>query len=215
MDSTFVFFTRLTLVELLGRTACNLVELLDGIRTIPDAAIYYHTHRFLQQHHYLSPEPPNDFAFWVTQALGLDALGEKLSSVDIVQFRKLGELREAFVRVLAEHLEKQNPPANVCPEGEEFHFMSCRTFILPTRHEARTLKEFLEVLKTVSVDSLYYHMFESRLHLEKGDNDFSVWFSAMGREKLAQDIARLDPYTITMEGLRLKIIRLVSPYVQD
>jgi hypothetical protein len=212
MESTFIFYTRLNLVELMGRSACNLSDLLDGIRTIPGSSVYYHTHRFLQQHHYLSPEPPNDFAFWVTQSLGLDALGEKLSSIDTVQFRRLSELREAFVRILAEHLENQPSTLAACPEGEEFHFMSCRTFILPTQKQAATVGEFIEILKTISVDSLYYHMFESRLHLERGDNDFSVWFAGRGLDKLAREIARLDPYTITLEGLRNKIIRLVSPY---
>lgn len=215
MNSTFIFFTRLNLVEMLGRSACTLSDLLDGIRTIPGSSVYYHTHRFLQQHHYLSPEPPNDFAFWVTQSLGLDALGEKLSSIDTVQFRRLSDLREAFIRILAAFLEEQPSALAACPEGEEFHFMSCRTFILPTQKQAATIREFVEILKTISVDSLYFHMFESRLHLERGDNDFSVWFADRGLDKLAQDIARLDPYTITLEGLRNKIIRLVNPYAKD
>jgi hypothetical protein len=215
MSAPFIFYTRLNLVELLGRTACNLSELLEGIQASPGASIYYHTHRFLQQHHYLSPEPPNDFAFWVTQSLGLDALGEQLSSIDTIQFRSLKDLREAFVRILAGYLEGGNSQATACPLGEEFHFLSCRTFILPTNREARTPREFVEVLKTVSIDSLYFHMFESRLHLERGDNDFSVWFASLGLEKLAQALAQLDPYTITLEGLRKKIIGMVSAYAQD
>lgn len=212
MPSTFAFFTRLNLVELLGRPAGNLAELLDGIQSVPGSSIYYHTHRFLQQHHYMSPEPPNDFAFWVTRSMNLDVLGEQLSSIDTVQFRRIEDLRQALVRILAEYREGNNSRTLACPEGEEFHFMSCRTFILPTHQQASSLGEFLDILRTISIDSLYFHMFEARLHLERGDNDFSVWLAELGLKKLAQDIARLDPYTITMEGLRNRIIRLVSAY---
>jgi len=74
---------------LLGRTAHTIPELLEGITEIPESSIYYHTHKFLHQHHYLSPEPPNDFAYWVTEVLNIPDLGEKISSVDIVQYHRL------------------------------------------------------------------------------------------------------------------------------
>ena len=74
MNNPFYFYTRLNLVELLGTKARNVMELLKGIKGAPDASIYYHTHHFLQQHIFLSPEPPNDFAFWTKNVLGLDKL---------------------------------------------------------------------------------------------------------------------------------------------
>ncbi|MEE9590909.1 MAG: DUF5752 family protein, partial [Thermodesulfobacteriota bacterium] len=58
----FRFCTRLNLVELTGKRAGNTAELLKRIEEVEDAVIYHHTHRFLQQYLYLSPEPPNDFA---------------------------------------------------------------------------------------------------------------------------------------------------------
>ena len=212
MGEPFTFYTRLNLVELLGRTARNLSELLEGMQSVPGSSIYFHTHRFLQQHHYMSPEPPNDFAFWVTQSMNLDALGEQLSCIDTVQFRRVEDLRQALVRVLTDRRDRGQSMTAVCSEGEEFHFMSCRTFILPTGQSAVTVAEFLDILKTISIDSLYYHVFESRLRLEKEDNDFSAWFESLGLGPLAKAITRLDPYTITLEGLRQKIIRLVSSY---
>jgi hypothetical protein len=95
----FYFFSELHLVRLLGVKAKNPSELLEHIKQVPPSAIYYHTHRFLQQHHYLSPEPPNDFAYWVTNILGLEALGESLASVDIVRFATIDELRNEFIRI--------------------------------------------------------------------------------------------------------------------
>ncbi len=66
----FKFYTRLHLTELTGLRAINLSQLAALIRKVPGSSIYHHTHRFLQQHQYLSPEPPNDFAYWVSEILG-------------------------------------------------------------------------------------------------------------------------------------------------
>jgi hypothetical protein len=215
MPVSFRFFTRLNQVELLARRARNIPELLEGVKEVPGSSIYYHTHRFLQQHHYLSPEPPNDFAFWVTNALGLEALGERLASVDTVSFHAIRDLRERFIEILESYMGERGARNGDCPEGHEFHFMSCRTFILPTPHEARDLKEFCAILQTVSINSIYFHIFEARLRLGRDENDFSNWFEAIGQLELAREIARLDPYTITLEGLRKEIIQKASRYVQD
>jgi hypothetical protein len=215
MEKIFYFYTRLNLVELLGRQAKNLDLLLEGVRQVPDSSIYYHTHRFLQQHHYLSPEPPNDFAFWVTNSLGLDRMGEKLASVDTVRFRSIEGLREKFLEILEPTILVENYRSVECQGGEEFHFMSCRTFVLPTPYQARDLREFRDVLQKVSINSLYFHIFEARLRLERGDNDFSNWLEGIGQKDLAKEISRLDPYTITLEGLRKKIIHQVSQHVKD
>ena len=215
MAERFRFYTRLNLVELLGRQAKNVAELLQGVRQVPGSSIYYHTHRFLQQHHYLSPEPPNDFAFWVTNSLGLDRLGERLASVDTVKFRSIRSLREKLIETLESYVREQNSRNTDCQEGEEFHFMSCRTFILPTSYEAQNLKEFRDILERVSINSIYFHIFEARLRLEKGENDFSNWLEEIGQKKLAREISRLDPYTITLEGLRKKLIQRVRQYAKD
>lgn len=215
MATTFRFLTRLNLVELLGRRAKNIPELLEGLRLVPGTSIYFHTHRFLQQHHYLSPEPPNDFAFWVTNALGLDSLGERLASVDTVSFSRIRDLRTRYLEILESYSQEHNARNGDCPEGQEFHFMSCRTFILPTPHEAHNLKEFRDILQKVSINSIYFHIFEARLRLERGKNDFSNWLEEMGETQLAQEISRIDPYTITLEGLRRDLIQRVNRYVEN
>ena len=87
--SEFRFYTKFDQTILLGKKARNIPLLLDGVRSVPDASIYYHTHRFLQRHHYLSPEPPNDFAYWTAEVLGNDALSEQFSSIDIVQLNAI------------------------------------------------------------------------------------------------------------------------------
>ncbi|OIP36759.1 hypothetical protein AUJ95_09040 [Candidatus Desantisbacteria bacterium CG2_30_40_21] len=207
----FYFWTRVHLIKLLGLKAKNQTELLEGIKNVPLSSIYYHTHRFLQQHHYLSPEPPNDFAYWLTDILNLEKLGEAIASVNVIDFKKLKDLRSAFIKILTDYLAQEKRMID-CPEGEEFHFMSCMTAILPTPYVASNLTEFVEILGKISINSLYFHIFEAPMRLEKGENDFSAWLGGIGEKELAQKISSLDPYTITLEGLRQKIIRMVKQY---
>lgn len=207
----FRFFSRSHQVLLLGRRARSIPELLEGVRELPPASIYYHTHRFLQQHHYLSPEPPNDFAYWVTNILNLDDLGESLASVDIMAHTQIEELRQAIVGKLSDHVAAGRH-MTTAPPGEEFHFMACKTFVLPTQYIAHDLKEFSEQLSKVTLDTLYFHIFEAPLRLKQEGNDFSTWFSALGHDELARKFAAFDPYTVTLQRLRLRLIATVNKY---
>ena len=212
MDA-FHFFTKLDQTLLLGLKASSVDDLLTGIRSVPDASIYFHTHRFLFQHHFLSPEPPNDFAYWVTHVLGDDVLGERLWSVDTVRFAAIGDLRAKMIGTLESHLA-ENRRRPECAAGEEFHFMASRLFVLPTGYTARSLEEFAHQLAKVSINSIYFHMFDAKLRLKNGDNDFSRWFRDLGNSALADEASRLDPYSFTLDGLRQKIVALVGRYGQ-
>jgi Family of unknown function (DUF5752) len=206
----FEFKSRLILTELLGKRASTLSELTDGIRAVPLSSIYHHTHRFLQQHHFLSPEPPNDFAYWVTNMLNEEVAGEMLASIDIMQFARLSDLRMRFLELLEEYLKSgKHKVGGRAPAGEEFHFMSSRIFVIPTGKIANNVAEFKEMLKSISIHAIYFHMFEAKLRLEKGDNDFSLWLRSAGKEEEAEQISRLDPYTFTLEGLRERLLRIV------
>ncbi len=208
----FIFYTRLHLAELTGLKATTLSELLELIKTVSGASIYYHTHRFLQQHQYLSPEPPNDFAYWVTHMLGETELGERLASIDIIQFSSVRSLREQIIFVIEDYLKiypsSQNKFVN---RGAELHFIKSVSFIFPTGRTAENLEEMVSILKQATIDSIYYHIFESRLRLERGENDLSRWIEhTIGDKILADKISRLDPYTFTLEDLRTKIITLIE-----
>jgi hypothetical protein len=208
---SFRFFTRVSLTELTGLKAKNLKELLDTIRTVPGSVIYHHTHHFLQQHQYLSPEPPNDFAYWVSEALNDQKLGEKLAAINICEFSSIKSLREKIITTVEAYLEKNKKPLVDVNEGSEFYFIKSVSFIFPTKHTASNLREFVEGLKHIPIYSIYFHMFEARLRLEKGTNDFSCWLeNEMGEPAFAAQIGRLDPYTYTMEGLRTKMIQLIE-----
>ncbi|MBU1998531.1 MAG: hypothetical protein KKE64_03445, partial [Candidatus Omnitrophica bacterium] len=182
------------------------------IKKVPGSCIYHHTHRFLQQHQYLSPEPPNDFAYWVSDILGEDELAEKLASIDTVQFNNIRSLREKITKTIEEYLN-DNSVAKIkfAREGEEFHFIKSISFIVPTNYVAYDLRDFYEIIKKITIDSIYFHIFESRLRLEKKTNDFANWIAdSIGDQELAGKVFRLDPYTYTLEDLRQKILKLLE-----
>jgi hypothetical protein len=209
--SPFRFWTRLTLTKLTARRARDLAELSEHLRTVPPSVVFHHTHHFLVQHQHLSPEPPNDFAFWVTNVLQEDQLGERLAAIDTVQFTSLHALRDRIVGVIDAYLEGRQA-LRAAPVGEEFHFMDAVSFTLPTHHEARTLAEFAQGLREVGLATIAYHLFEARLRVGAEDNDFSRWLEGeLGERERAAAIRKLDPYTHTMEGLRRRLLVLVGP----
>lgn len=213
----FRFYTRLHLSELTGLRAATLSQLLGLIKEVNGSCIYHHTHRFLQQHQYLTPEPPNDFAYWVTEVLGVDELGERLASIDVIQFPTIRSLREKLAATIEDYL-KDNPLAKMrfASEGEEFHFIKAVSFVLPTNYAAYDLKEFADILGKITIDAIYYHVFEARLRLERTANDFSNWIeTSIGDSKLAKEISKLDPYTFTLEGLRDKMIKIIKRRLPD
>ena len=87
--------------------------------------------------------------------------------------------------------------------------MNSRSYLLPTPYTARTLEEFDEALKKVSIQSIYHHIFEARLRMEKG-NDFSEWLRGIGEEHLAWQISLMDPYHQSLEHMRKRMLRLVE-----
>ena len=106
-------------------------------------------------------------------------------------------------------------PTRVLEESvREFNFIKSYSFIVPTPYVAEDLKEFLECIEKVSVHSIYFHIFEARLRLEKVTNDFSYWMrTSLGMPELAVEIAALDPYTFTLEALREAIVQRVEKYI--
>jgi Family of unknown function (DUF5752) len=206
----FHFHSRLNLTLLTGLRARDLAEMLEHLRTVPGSVIYHHTHHFLVQHQYLSPEPPNDFAYWISNVLLEDRLAEELASIDVMRFSTIRELRDVLVKTIENFLERTTE-LRMAPPGQEFHFMQSVSFVLPTGIIARDLREFRDALRQVSLSALSYHMFDARLRLEQGDNDFSRWIETqVGDHELAQSLRKVDPYTHTEEGLRLRMIALID-----
>jgi hypothetical protein len=99
--------------------------------------------------------------------------------------------------------------------GREFPFMKSVSVVISTPYVAHDLREFVEALRKISLGSLYFHVFESRLRLGRGLNDFTIWLQeSLEEAELGEEIARLDPYTYTLEGLRSAFIHLIEKRIK-
>ena len=206
----FRFYTSVPLVELTVQKAKNLKELQEIIQEIDGSSIYYHTHHYVREHHYLSEEYPSDFAYWVAEVLQEKPLGEKLAILDLRDFSSIRSLREKIIELIQEYLEENGSIRDVQP-GLEFHFRRTISTIISTPYEANNLAEFKRCLEKVDLHSLYFHLMESRLRITGGSNDFSVWIREnFDKENLAKAIEDLDPYFYPLEQTKEKLLKVLS-----
>lgn len=201
----FRFFARLTLRFIGHEKAKNAAELLTHLKSVSDASLYQHTHRFVERHQFLVPEPANDFAYWAGAMLGNESLAAALGSVDPLRYSTWADLRAALVQAVAPFATD----ATETTEDKVFRFLSARRWSVPTPHAASTFSEMAECLRRVGVDSLFLHVFEARLRLPPGENDFSLWLTReWGRTDLARD-CRVESLTFkTLDDVRRELIRV-------
>lgn len=208
-QTPFRFYTALRLVQLTGRKARTIRQLLAHLHKVPGSSIFYHTHQALLQHHFEKPAGHNDFALWVEEALQDMALGERLAFIDLRDFSSIRQLRSAIIDIIENQVARNGKiRARHCPAGEEFHFCRAKSFVMSTGREARSIDEFFEQLHSITNTSLYFHFIESRLRLGFQSNDFSVWLEGRGEPKLAHAINALNPYVRTLDELKADLIAL-------
>jgi hypothetical protein len=205
----FYFNSESHLVRIGRERATNLRELLEGLKSCPDASIFYHTFQTLREHHYIRGGFSNDFAQWTFAACNEAGLAERLAAVDVRDFTSVAEIRNRIVEIVESYL-KANPAAGARPAFEPFYFCASETVVTPTPFVASTLAEFDEALQQVSLHSIHHHFITARLRPPLTRNDFSVWLEEeLGLATLAERLNRMDIYTSTLNDMRQKILQLV------
>lgn len=206
----FYFNTSAHLLRITREKAGTLAEFLEAVRESPEGSIFQHTFRTLQEHHFIRQGFSNDFAAWALSACNEPSLAEGLASVDVREFTSVAQLRERFVLILEDFLQRTPAAANRAAR-ETFYFCASDIVVIPTSFVARTLQEFAEGLRGVSVHSIHHHFIEARLRLKLMSNDFSQWlYEDLGLTDAARQLNRIDIYTITLEDVRNQIIRIVE-----
>ncbi|HZQ93824.1 MAG TPA: DUF5752 family protein [Candidatus Sulfotelmatobacter sp.] len=209
-DAPFYFKTSEHLLRIGRYKALNLSELLHAMRTCPEDCIFQHTFRTLQEHHFIRQGFSNDFAHWSLFACNEPMLAEHLAGVDVREFTALDGIRRRMVEIVDQFLHT-HPESASRPAQEPFYFCASDIVVLPTPYAPDTLKGFLDGLNQVSVHSIHHHFIEARLRLKRMSNDFSTWLEEdVGLNEAADAIERIDIYTNTMEGVRLKMAQVVA-----
>jgi len=204
----FCFITSSILVEITGKKAHHLKELVGILKKIDDSSIFFHVHHTFREYSFAAGQYSNDFARWVAEDLEESTLAERLSAINIHDFADIAGLRAQIIKIIEEHLMNA-VEIRKAPLGREFYFLRSTSLISPTPFKVWTLNDFAGALKKVGMRSLYYHFFDARLRLGHKTNDFSHWIAnALGEPKIAEKIERLDPYFMTMDQLRDKIFQI-------
>ena len=206
----FYFNSESHLTRIGRERATNLSELLQGLKSCPDASIFYHTFQTLREHHYIRGGFSNDFAQWTFAACNEAGLAERLAAVDVRDFTSVQEIRDRIVGTVESYL-KLNPIAGTRPAFEPFYFCASETVVTPTPFVANTLAEFSEALRQVSLECIHHHFITARLRPPLTRNDFSVWLEEeLGLASLAARLNRIDIYTATLNDARHRILQLVQ-----
>lgn len=206
----FYFNTSAHLLRITKYRANDLAELLDAIRECPEDSIFQHTIRTLQEHHFIREGFSNDFAHWTLAQCNEPGLAEALASVDVREFTSVSALRERFIEILENYL-KSAPAVGTRPADETFYFCASDIVVLPTNFEGRTMQEFTEGIRRVSVHSIHHHFIEARLRIKLMSNDFSQWLHEdVGLTEAARKLNRIDIYTATLEDVRQQIVQIVE-----
>jgi len=210
----FVFYGCMELREILGKAAENEKELADLIEEVPPDSIFYHTHSFLLRHRFANGEYLNDFANWVATEVEDRVLGERLGIIDPSEFEDLEALREEILSIIDDHLAG----ARIIPRvifGEPFAFMQSRIVQIPAGPEAYSLEDLRQNLEEVDISALYFHLFEARLRLKRRDYDIPLWLmEELGLKELAEQIRRIQLYSMSLEQLRSKLLSLCEREIE-
>jgi hypothetical protein len=210
----FYFNSAAHLLRIEREKATTLAEFLEALRTCPDASIFQHTFRTLQEHHFIREGFSNDFAHWAFAACNEVGLAERLASLDVREFTSIPALRERVINIVATYLDR-NPRARDRGALEPFYFCASDTVVVPTPFVARNLAEFADCLNRVSVHCIHYHFIEARLRLKLNSNDFSVWLEEeLDLPRLADRLNRIDIYTSTLQDVRRKVLQVVETAIR-
>jgi hypothetical protein len=209
----FQFSSSASLEKLTGRKAHNLEELLRIIESCPDSSIFYHTFSAFRKMREVQAPFTNDFAVWIAADLNEEALAEKLLTIDLSEYNTIATLRSRIVEIIERHRD-DHPFAFQKTADEPFYLYDVVWMVYLTDKFAYDLASFRQLLDTISIDSLYYHFIESRLHTKLQTDDFSTWIEqSLGLSDLARRIRTIDINIYSLEGLVAKIGQLVDEHL--
>jgi hypothetical protein len=196
--------------EATGRSCSNLRDLLDAVRTVPDSVIEHHMMRCALDDVFELNEFPNDFARWCFEALGDQALGERLSLIDPYQHETPADVRIDLIRVVEDRLwDVERIPW--CRPEHRLHLMSSRLVAYDTGDRIPTRAALIEALPRLSLRSLFFHVHEARRRTGGRTDDLSAWLEKDKQNGgLVERIRAIDFYFLNLGQLREQLVRVVG-----
>jgi hypothetical protein len=196
-----------------GRRCTNLRELLDAVRSVPDAVIEHHLMRCALEDHFDLNEYPNDLARWSSDGLGDQVLAEQLGLVDPYHYESIAQLRVRLIDIIEGRLwQLDRVPWSRA--GLELHLIESQLTAFDTGERLPTPAAMAEAIPRFSRRSLFYHVHEAwRRH--KTD-DFSTWLETCGAEPgLIGALRAIDFYFLNLNQLREELVGAFQQFFPD
>ena len=198
-----------------GRVCSNLRELLEAVRTVPDAVLEHHMMRCVLEDLFELHEFPNDLARWCWTVLRDNVLGEQLALVDPYRLTAPGALRAALVNVIEDRLWGLDRVPWGHP-GMELHLIESRLIAYDTGERIGTPAALVEAIAGMSRRSLFYHVHDARRRTGGQSDDFSTWLEQSGAEPLLVAMLRgIDFYSLNLTQLRQTLLETFRHYIAE
>jgi len=198
-----------------GRRAQNLKELRDELEAVDPACIYFHFWGGLLRPVFDDPRYNNGFARWVHRELHDQALAERLSAIDPVDFPDLADLRRELVEVIEEELDR----SEVLPwttREQRFHFVRSQIVVFDTRHTVERPPDLTNAVAAMSHTSIFYHFVDARRRTPDSVDDFSTWLADWDRDKyreLCRTLAGIDPFFRSLVETREELVQVFGDFL--
>ena len=205
----FRFMAQSGVVLWTGYIAEDLPSLLEALRQVSPACIYYHVYyAAFWRTRSTSAEYTNDFARWVSTVLGQKGLAERLASVDPLECTGPRECAEKLAAHVQDYIGVGELFFRV-PRGSEFYFLELRSFLYPTGVQAETVVQLAQAIGKLGTGCILTHFIEARFRYRGVTNDFSQWLRLRGEEGKAAALERLNPFFYDLQKLRDQIIAVL------
>lgn len=106
-------------------------------------------------------------------------------------------------------------------EPNVFGIKDCALLAIATSKRAVNLKELRDILRQISLDSIYYHfwggLLQPRFEEREYNNDFAAWaWYDLHDAPLAERLAVVDPNMFSsLEGLRQELLEIVEERMEE
>ncbi len=197
----------------IGQSCSNLRELLAALHSIPDNVLEHHMLRCTLEDHFELYEFPNDLARWCWDALGDHVVGEQLGLVDPYRHRSIADLRTKLVEILEDRLwNLERVPW--CRPGLELHLLASRVVAYDTGQRIPTPVALAEAIPTMSLRSLFFHVYEARRRTDNVTDDFSIWLEQHeANPSLVARLRAIDFYFLNLSQLRREMMDVFGKYL--
>lgn len=194
-----------------GRRAATCAELLDQLRDVDGASLYYHFWSGLLQPRFEEREYNNDFAAWARHELRDFALAERLALVDPTQYGDIEALRQELIEVIEERMDETDT-LSWMRAIQPFTFVRSQIVVFDTHHRLASPREMGEALAGFSAGSIFYHFIDARRRSAKHLDDFRTWLEGFGEEcaGLRTELAAIDPFFQPLSELRAQLASVFS-----